>query len=115
MKVQYLEIVTTQVDNVCDTYTQIYNVKFSEADSSLGGARTTELSNGGVIGVRAPLRDSEESIVRHYTLVEDIQAAVDIAEKSGAEIAVPPMELPGQGLCAIVIQSGVELGFWQLQ
>jgi hypothetical protein len=24
------------------------------------------------------------------------------------------MELPRHGMCAIVIQSGVELGFWQL-
>ncbi|MGF1803487.1 hydroxylase [Vibrio gigantis] len=114
MKVQYLEIVTLEVDVVCATYAQIYNVKFSDADVNLGGARTAKLSNGGVIGIRAPLRETEEPVVRHYTLVEDIQSAVNSAEKLGAEVAVPPMELPRHGMCAIVIQGGVELGFWQL-
>lgn len=67
-----------------------------------------------MIGVRAPLRDTEEAIIRHYMLVEDIQATVEAAEKSGAEIAVPPMLLPGHGTCAIVIYEGIELGYWQL-
>lgn len=114
MKVQYLEIVTPDVDAVCATYSQIYNVKFSDADMNLGGAHTAKLSNGGVIGIRGPLRETEEPVVRHYTLVEDIQSAVNAAEKLGAVVAVPPMELPRHGMCAIVIQSGVELGFWQL-
>ncbi|CAK1764262.1 putative enzyme related to lactoylglutathione lyase [Vibrio crassostreae] len=104
MKVQYLEVVTSEVDVVCATYAQLYNVKFSGADVNLGG----------VIGIRAPLRETEEPTVRHYTLVEDIQSAVNAAVKLGAEVAVPPMELPRHGMCAIVIQGGVELGFWQL-
>ena len=114
MKVQYLEVVTPDVDIVCATYAQLYNVKFSGADVNLGGARTAKLSNGGVIGIRAPLRETEEPTVRHYTLVDDIQSAVNAAEKLGAEVAVPPMELPRHGMCAIVIQGGVELGFWEL-
>ncbi|XGB63614.1 hypothetical protein L0991_05960 [Vibrio chagasii] len=79
MKVQYLEIVTPEVDTVCATYAQIYDVKFSDADVNLGGARTAKLSNGGVIGVRGPLRETEEPVVRHYTLVKDIEAAVNAA------------------------------------
>ena len=62
----------------------------------------------------AEVGETEEPVVRHYTLVKDIEAAVNAAEKLGAEVAVPPMELPRHGMCAIVIQSGVELGFWQL-
>ncbi|MBM4855676.1 hydroxylase [Vibrio parahaemolyticus] len=114
MKVQYIEIVTPDVDSICNIYADIYNVQFGEVDFNLGGARIASLSNGGVIGIRAPLRETEEPVVRHYTLVEDIQSAVDAAEKCGAVVAVPPMELLGHGMCAIVIQSGVELGFWQL-
>ena len=67
-----------------------------------------------MLGVRAPLRDTEDPIVRHYMVVEDIQATVDAAAKSGAEVALPPMELAGHGTCAIVIQGGIESGFWQL-
>jgi len=80
----------------------------------LGGARTATLDNGGMIGIRGPLRDDEIPVVRPYVLVENIQATVDAAAKAGAEVALPPMELPGHGTCAIVIQDGIESGFWQL-
>ena len=46
--------------------------------------------------------------------LDDIQRAVNTAAQSGAEVAVPPMELPGHGTCAIVIQGGIESGFWEL-
>jgi len=37
-----------------------------------------------------------------------------VAAGAGAKIALPPMELPGHGTCAIFIQGGVERGRWQL-
>ena len=114
MKIQYLEIVTPEVDAVCETYSLLHNVKFGESDPILGGARVAELASGGMMGVQPPLRDTEKPIVRHYILVEDIQATVEAAENSGAAVAVPPMNLPGHGICAIVIHDGIESGFWQL-
>jgi len=114
MKIQYLEIVTADVDSVCDTYSQLLGLQFGEGDPVLGEARVAKMENGGMIGVRLPLRDTENPIVRHYILVENIEAAVEAAKESGAEVALPPMELPGRGTCAIVIQSGIETGFWQL-
>jgi predicted enzyme related to lactoylglutathione lyase len=114
MQIQYLEIVTTEVDAVCATYSQLHDVTFGDGDQNLGGARTAKLANGGMLGVRAPMRDTEAPVVRPYLLVQDIQAAVDAASKSGAEVALPPMELAGHGTCAIVIQGGIESGLWQL-
>ena len=114
MQVQYLEIVTPDVDAVCETYAQVHDVEFGESDQSLGGARTAKLANGGMLGVRAPMRDTENPVVRPYMLVEDIQATVDAAAKAGAEVAVPPMEIPGHGTFAIVIQGGIDSGYWQL-
>jgi predicted enzyme related to lactoylglutathione lyase len=60
------------------------------------------------------MHDGEKPVVRPYILVDDIEAAVAAAAKSGAEIAVPPMKLPGHGTCAIVYQSGIESGLWQV-
>ena len=114
MQIQYLEIVTPDADAVCATYSQLHGVTFGESDEHLGGARTAKLANGGILGVRPPLRDTEKPVVRPYLLVQNIQAAVDAAAKSGAEIALPPMELAGHGTCAIVIQGGIESGLWQL-
>lgn len=114
MKIQYMEIVSPDVDAVCKTHEQLYGVTFGGPDANLGNARTAKLRNGGLLGVRAPLRETEEPIVRPYFLVEDIEASVSKAADSGAEIALPPMELPGHGRCAIFIQGGAEHGLWQL-
>lgn len=114
MKIHYLEIVTPDVDAVCETQALLHNVKFSGSEQSLGGARVAKLENGGMLGVRAPMHSAEKPVVRPYMLVEDIQTTVDAAAKAGAEVALPPMELAGYGTCAIVIQGGIESGFWQL-
>ncbi|MFK7767841.1 MAG: hypothetical protein AB8B55_11510 [Mariniblastus sp.] len=113
MQIQYLEIVTTEVDAICQTYSQLHSVTFGDADPNLGGARTAKLASGGMLGVRAPMRDTEKPVVRPYFLVPDIQATVDAAAKAGAEVAIPPMEIPTHGTFAIVVQGGIESGFWQ--
>ncbi|MEM9171866.1 MAG: hydroxylase [Pseudomonadota bacterium] len=114
MDIHYLEIVTPEVDTVCASYASLHGVTFSDPEQNLGGARTAHFSNGSILGVRAPMRESEASVVRHYLRVDDIQASVDAAAAAGAQVALPPMPLPGHGTCAIVIQGGIETGFWQL-
>ena len=113
MRVHYLEIVTKEVDATCKLYSGVHGVTFGDTDQSLGGARTAELAVGGMLGIRAPMHDGENSVTRAYILVEDIEAAVAAAKDSGAEIAVPPMEIPGHGTCAIYFQGGIEAGLWQ--
>ncbi len=114
MRVHYLEIVTKDVDATCKLYSGVHGVTFGDADQSLGGARTAALAEGGMLGIRAPMHDGEKPVTRAYMLVEDIEAAVAAAKGAGAEIAVPPMQLPGHGTCAIYIQDGIEAGLWQL-
>lgn len=114
MKIHYIEIVTPEVDAICEKYSVLYNVEFKEKDPMLGGARTTTLENGGTMGIRAPMHDQEKSVTRNYVLVKDIEASVEKAKEVGALIAVPPMEIPGHGKCAIIIHDGQESGFWQL-
>lgn len=113
MRVQYLEIVTPDVDATCATYEKLHGVSFSQPDAGLGNARTAALADGGVIGVRAPMHETEEPVVRPYLLVDDIDAAAKAAEEAGGEIAHPSMELPGHGRFAIFIQGGVHHGLWQ--
>ncbi len=113
MPIQYLEIVSPDVDAVCATYAAANGVKFGKPDAALGNARTAPLPGGGMVGVRAPMRETEEPIVRPYWLVDDIEAAFRAAVEAGAEAALPPMPLPGHGQCAIYIQGGVNHGLWQ--
>ena len=114
MRVQYLEIVTRDVDAVCAAYSASHGVQFGEPDAGLGNARTAALAGGGLVGVRAPLRETEEPVVRPYWLVRDIKAALASAVQAGGEIAVPPMEIPGHGTFAIYLQGGNDHGLWQL-
>ena len=114
MQIHYLEIVTTDVDAVCAAYAAVNGVQFGKPNAGLGNARTAALPGGGMVGVRAPMRDSEEPVVRPYWLVDDIKAAVAAAVKAGGELAHPPMEIPGGlGIFAIYLQGGIDHGLWQ--
>jgi predicted enzyme related to lactoylglutathione lyase len=112
--IHYLEIVTPEVDATCDALETLRGVSFGEPIPEFGHARTAPLNSGGRIGVRAPMRETEEPVVRPYLLVEDIGAAVDAAQAAGAGIAMPPTEIPGQGKFAIYILGGIQHGLWQL-
>ena len=114
MKVHYLEIVASDVDGVCAAYEAAHGIEFGSADPLLGGARTGQLPDGGSIGVRGPLRNTEKPVIRPYWLVDDIAAALDAASKQGAVVAHPPLEIPGKGTFAIYIQGDVDHGLWQL-
>ncbi|GAC12891.1 VOC family protein [Aliiglaciecola lipolytica] len=114
MKVHYLEIVSHDINAVCNVYANTHSVNFNEPDALLGGARTCTLPDGSIVGVRGPLRDNEEPVVRPYWLVDDIEHAVAKVEDEGASIAMPPMEIPGKGTFAIYILGSIEHGLWQL-
>lgn len=114
MQVHYLEIVTPDVDATCSALEKLHGVSFSAPVAELGSARTAPLGNGGLVGVRAPLRETEEPVVRPYLLVEDIEATVEAVEAAGGKIAHPPLEIPGRGTFAIYIQGGIDHGLWQL-
>jgi uncharacterized protein len=114
MLIQYLEIVTKDVDAVCTSYASANGLQFGEPDARLGNARTAALVGGGLVGVRAPLRETEEPVVRPYWLVKDIEAAIAAVVQAGGKIAVPPMQIPGHGTFAIYIQGGNDHGLWQL-
>ena len=113
MQIHYLEIVTKEVDAVCAAYEAANGVRFGTPDPGLGNARTAKMPGGGLVGVRAPLRETEEPVVRPYWLVDNIEAAVAAATEAGGKIAHPPMEIPGHGTFAIYLQGGIDHGFWQ--
>ncbi len=113
MQIYYLEIVTSEVDAVCAAYAAANGVQFGEPDAGLGNARTAALAGGGLVGVRAPLRETEEPVVRPYWLVDDIEAALAATVEAGGEVAVPPMEIPGHGVFAIYLNGGIDHGLWQ--
>ena len=113
MTLHYLEIVTPEVDAVCAAHAAAGGLTFSAPVPELGNARTAPLPSGALLGVRAPMHEQEEPVTRPYFLVEDIAAAVEAAVAAGAELALPPTEIPGRGRCAIYFLGGAQHGLWQ--
>lgn len=110
----YLEIVTNDVETVCAVYAATSQLEFSEPQAELGNARTATVEDGYLLGVRAPMHDAEEPVARPYWLVEDLEKAVAAAVDAGAEVAVPPMEIPGRGRIALYFLGGNQHGLWQV-
>lgn len=115
MRIHYLEIVTPDVDRVCDAYAGATANRFGAPEPALGNARVAKLIAGGLVGVRAPMHESEAPVTRPYYLVDDIEAALSTAVAAGAEVAHPAMALPKFGTFAIFIQGGIQHGLWQLR
>jgi predicted enzyme related to lactoylglutathione lyase len=113
MLVQYLEVVTPDVEATCSALEKVHGVSFGEPEAELGNARTATLSGGGRIGVRAPMREDEEPVVRPYLLVDDIEAAVKAAEAAGGQFAVDATEIPGHGKFAIYFLGGIQYRLWE--
>lgn len=112
--VHYLEIISPDVDETCASLSAIHGVTFAEPNPALGNSRMASLADGGRIGVRAPMRATEEPIIRIYARTPDVQAATEAAEAAGCQIAMWPMALPGnEGLFSIYLQGGNEYGLWQ--
>jgi predicted enzyme related to lactoylglutathione lyase len=114
MRIHYLEVVTREVDAVCDAYAAATGAEFGPPDAGLGNARTAAMPGGGLLGVRAPMHETEQPVVRPYWLVDDVEAALAAAVAAGGEVAHPPLEIPGHGTFAIYIQGGNHHGLWQL-
>lgn len=114
MLVQYLEIVSSDVDATCSALAKLHGVSFSEPEAALGNARIATLKGGGRVGVRAPMREDEDPVVRPYLLVDDIGAAVTAAEAAGGEFAMYATEIPGHGTFAIYFLGGIQYGLWEL-
>ncbi len=76
--------------------------------------RVAHLPDGSRCGIRAPMHDQEKPVVRPYVRVPDLQKAVREAERLGAMIALPRMEMPGHGAIAIYIHGGVDQGLWEI-
>ncbi len=114
MRVHYLEIVATDVDAVCSVYAAANKLQFGEPVPELGNARTATTDDGSVVGVRAPMHDAEEPVIRPYWLVDDLDAAVAAVAEAGGTIAVEPMEIPGRGRIALYMHAGTQHGLWQI-
>ena len=113
MKVHYVEIVSETVYKQCKSMERVHGVSFGPEDQDLGQAKVAETASGILIGVRAPLAEHEQPIVRVYYAVDDITKAVEAAESSGAVIAYPPTKQGETGTWAIYILDGIQYGLWQ--
>ena len=113
MRIHYLEIVCRDVAAQCAALERVHGLSFGPAVADLGQARVAKAPDGSLIGVRAPLAEHEQPIIRTYLEVEDIARAVKEVEAAGGVIAYPPTQQGGTGTWAIYFLGDVQLGLWQ--
>jgi predicted enzyme related to lactoylglutathione lyase len=113
MQVHYVEIVSKTVEKQCKALEQVHGLSFGPEVKDLGRAKVAKNVNDTLIGVRAPLAEHEQPIVRTYFEVDDITKAVKTAEAAGAVIAYPPTKQGETGTWAIYILNEIQYGLWQ--
>ena len=113
MRIHYVEIVCRDVAAQCAALERVHGVSFGPPLADLGQARVAGAPDGSLIGVRAPLAEHEEPIIRTYLEVEDIAKSVEEAESAGAMVAYPPTKQGDTGTWAIYILGEVQIGLWQ--
>lgn len=113
VRIHYLEIVCHDVAAQSAALERVHGLSFGPVVADLGQARVAETPDGTLIGVRAPLAEHEQPIIRTYLEVEDIARAVEDAEAAGAVIAYPPTQQGDTGTWAIYILGDVQFGLWQ--
>ncbi|MBY6203814.1 hydroxylase [Halomonas denitrificans] len=114
MDLHYLEFVTPDVDATCAALARSLGAEFGEPVAELGGARTATRPDGTEVGVRAPMHEDEDPVVRPYHRVDDLERALAAATESGGEVALEAMEIPGRGTIAIYVLGGIQHGLWQV-
>jgi len=112
--IHYLEIVTVDIDAVCNQYAKFTGLQFSSPVPELGNARTAQLPGGTILGIRLPIHEPEQPAVRTYLRVNNLDASVKQAAESGAAILLDKMEIPGRGIIAIYEIGGIQQGLWQI-
>lgn len=115
MGMHYMEIVCRDVAVQCAALERVHGLSFGPPVADLGQARVAEGPDGSLIGVRAPLAEHEQPIIRTYLEVGDIEKAAKEAEAAGAVIAYPPTRQGDTGTWAIYILGDIQFGLWQRQ
>ena len=113
VRIHYLEIVSNDVDALCAAYERVHGLEFKSEDPEIGQARVAVQPDGSFLGIRKPLAEHEQPIMRTYLQVDNIHKAVKKAEEGGAIIAYPPTKHGEWGTWAIFIQGGVQHGLVQ--
>lgn len=113
LRIHYLEIVCRDVAAQCVALERVHGLTFGPPVADLGGARVAYATDGSLIGVRAPLAEHEQPIIRTYLEVEDIAKAVKDAEAAGGVVAYPPTKQGETGTWAIYVLGDVQFGLWQ--
>ncbi|HXC84483.1 MAG TPA: VOC family protein [Trebonia sp.] len=114
--VAFFEIISPDAERALKFYTEMFGWA-AQADPNMGGYALVDTNagegaiGGGIGGTEAP---GEAPTVKIYMRVDDLDAALDRAERLGGKRLVPPTDLPeGYGRFAIFTDpDGNQVGLW---
>lgn len=118
----WIDLGTHDIDGSVSFYSQVFGWDVPEGSAEFGGYRIATKDGvpvGGMMsslmGPDGPLEEPEYPTAwTVYLAVEDCAAAVAAAEKAGATVVVPAMEVGELGSMAILFDpAGAGVGFWE--
>lgn len=115
MPIAFFEVVSTDHERAQKFYAEMFDWQVA-ADPAMGGYGLVDTGAGpqGIGGGIGPSEAPEDTGVKFYVRVPDLQAALDRAERLGGKALVPPTDLPGDyGRFAVLADpDGNPVGLW---
>lgn len=110
----YIEHVTPEIDATRALFERVHGWRFEAPRPELGAARVATLASGARLAIRAPMGADEKQVTRTYVRVPDLDAAAKGAAQQGGMLALPSMDIEGQGRIAIYVLGELEFGLWEM-
>jgi predicted enzyme related to lactoylglutathione lyase len=95
----WCELMTTDVDGAKRFYSELFGWQFEEVSPAGVPYNIAKVGGAGIGGIMA-IPPKAEGMPPHwgsYVTVDDIDVVVKTAQELGAEICIPPMDIPGVG------------------
>jgi predicted enzyme related to lactoylglutathione lyase len=111
--VMQFQIISTDADKSARFYAELFGWKIN-SDNPMGYRRIDTGSTEGIQGGIWPAPPHAPTFVQFFVAVEDVRASVEMAEKLGAKLLIPPTMLPeGDEMAVLHDPQGMSFAVWR--
>ena len=110
----WADLSTSDVEGAREFYGALFGWEWEIAGPEYGNYSTGSLRGKKVAAVASRMDDSQPVVWTTYLAVDDADKWAAAVPEAGGTVAVPPMEIPGQGRMAIGVDpTGAAFGIWE--
>ena len=110
----WIDVGVDDVARTADFFTQLWGWDCPEGPAEFGGYRSCTLKGRPVAGIGVRQNLDVPPFWSAYTKVDAIEPVVELVTANGGTVVVPPMEIPGAGRMAVVLDpAGAAFSVWE--